>query len=263
MRSSPSEKRASSALVAQDRMVAATLMPQPAEPERATDRRKISVYGLGLTDYPEVHELQRHLQSQRREGEGRDCLLLTEHRPVFTLGRSHPEPDLRVPPEIVAGLGIEVVQTERGGDITYHGPGQLVAYGIIDLKGWGLGVVDYATGLEETVIGVLADWGVKGGRVGGARGVWVGPRKIASIGLNVRRWVTMHGIAINVDPEMNHFDLINPCGMPGTEMTSVSAEANKQVSVLEVEEAFAFHFGRVFECRMDAVERPGRVARRA
>ena len=227
------------------------------------ENRTIRVYELGPTDYTEVHALQRRLQAQRRDGEGNDCLLLTEHRPVLTLGRSHPVPDLRVAPDIVAGLDIEIVQTERGGDITYHGPGQLVAYGIIDLKGWEMGVVDYARGLEETVIGVLGDWGVKGERVPGARGVWVGKRKIASIGLNVRRWVTMHGIALNVDPDMSHFDLINPCGMAGAEVTSLSAEVNKQTALSEVVESFTFHFGRVFECRMDAVDMAPKIARRA
>jgi len=227
------------------------------------ENRYIRIYELGSTDYGDVHALQSRLQAQRREGEGTDALLLTEHQPVFTLGRSHPQPDLRVPPETVAEQGIEIVQTERGGDITYHGPGQLVAYGIIDLKAWGLGVLDYATGLEETVIGVLADWGVRGARMSGARGVWVESRKIASIGLNVRRWVTMHGIALNVDPDMSHFQLINACGMPGTEMTSLSAEVHKPVTLPEAVESFVFHFGRVFDCGMDAVDMSPRHAGRA
>ncbi|MGH2625167.1 MAG: lipoyl(octanoyl) transferase LipB, partial [Anaerolineales bacterium] len=180
---------------------------EDSEPRISSPSRAIKVYDLGATGFEEVHALQRRLQSQRREGLGIDSLLLTEHRPVITLGRSHPEPDLRVPPETLTSFGIHVIPTERGGDITYHGPGQLVAYGIIDLRAWELGVVDYATALEETTVGVLADWGVKGQRLPAARGVWVGERKIASLGLNVRRWVTMHGIALNVDPDMSHFDL--------------------------------------------------------
>ena len=219
-----------------------------------TDDRAIHVYELGTTNYGDVHRLQRRLQAQRREGQGFDSLLLTEHRPVLTLGRSHPEPDLRVPLETVKNYGIEVHQTERGGDITYHGPGQLVAYGIIDLKGWNLGVIDYVDGLEETVIGVLADWGLRAERRPGARGVWVGGRKIASLGLNVRRWVTMHGIALNIDPDMSHFDLINPCGMSDVEMTSLSAEMNKQVPMGEVSESFVFHFSRAFSCRTEMVD---------
>ncbi|MEX1103190.1 MAG: lipoyl(octanoyl) transferase LipB [Dehalococcoidia bacterium] len=228
-----------------------------------TDPRIIKVYELGTTDYDEVHSLQRRLQQQRREGEGTDSLLLTEHRPVITLGRSHQEPDLRVPPPTLDEYGIRVVQTERGGDITYHGPGQLIAYGIVDLKAWEIGVVDYAALLEKTVIGVLADWGVKGEQVPAARGVWVGARKIASLGINVRRWVTMHGIALNIDPDMSHFDLINSCGMPDVEMTSLSAEVAKQVPMPDVVEAFVFHFGRVFECTTETVDVGKRPARRA
>lgn len=224
------------------------------------DERSISVYELGTTSYGDVHRLQRRLQAQRREGAGVDSLLLTEHRPVITLGRSHPEPDLRVAAEVVGNYGIEIHQTERGGDITYHGPGQLVAYGIVDLRAWNCHVLDYVTGLEETVIGVLADWGVRGERVEKARGVWVDGRKIASLGLNVRRWVTMHGIALNIDPDMSHFDLINPCGMANIEMTSLSAEVNKQVPFDEVTEAFIFHFGRVFDCKTEMVNLSQRAA---
>jgi lipoate-protein ligase B len=220
--------------------------------------REVAVYELGTTAYGEVHRLQQRLQTQRREGAGIDTLLLTEHRPVFTLGRSHPVADLRVDEATVRQWGIEIVETERGGDITYHGPGQLVAYGIIDLKAWGLGVVDYVQGLEDCVIGVLADWGVRGKREEAGRGVWVESRKIASVGLNVRRWVTMHGIALNIDPDMSHWELINPCGMADVEMTSIATEVGKQVSFGEVEEAFSFHFGRVFECRMNPAAVPGR-----
>ena len=263
MRSSQTDKRATRGPMPQDRKQAVKPRRQPREPEPVAQSRNIRVYELGATDYSEVHSLQRRLQSQRRAGEGNDCLLLTEHRPVLTLGRSHPVPDLRVATEVVTSMGMEIVQTERGGDITYHGPGQLVAYGIVDLKGWEMGVLDYAAGLEETVIGVLADWGVKGERVAGARGVWVGGRKIASIGLNVRRWITMHGIALNVDPDLSHFELINPCGMPGAEVTSMSAEAGKKVLMTEALEAFAFHFGRVFECQLDAVAMTQPVTRRA
>ncbi|MCK9518791.1 MAG: lipoyl(octanoyl) transferase LipB [Dehalococcoidia bacterium] len=225
-----------------------------------SDQRSINVYDLGTTDYPEVHTLQQRLQAQRRNGQGVDSLLLTEHRPVLTLGRSHPEPDLRVSAEVVANYGIRVVQTERGGDITYHGPGQLVAYGIVDLKDWSCSVLDYVSGLENTVIGVLADWGVRGEQRDGARGVWVENRKIASVGLNVRRWVTMHGVALNVEPDMSHFDLINPCGMQDVEMTSMSYEVGKQVPMTEVLDSFVFHFGRVFECATEWVDLSAKVA---
>lgn len=220
--------------------------------------RSVAVYHLGTTSYGEVHRLQQRLQAARRAGSGVDTLLLTEHRPVFTLGRSHPAPNLRVPEETVRQYGIDIVPTERGGDITYHGPGQLVAYGIIALRGWNLGVTEYVAGLEETVIGVLADWGLRGERSDRGRGVWVEGRKIASLGLNVRGWVTMHGIALNVDPDLGHFELINPCGMSDVEMTTMAAEVGRQVAMDEVVEAFVFHFGRVFECRAKLQPIPGR-----
>jgi lipoate-protein ligase B len=220
--------------------------------------RVVAAYDLGTTSYGDVHKLQQRLQGQRREGQGRDTLLLTEHRPVFTLGRSHPRADLRVPEETVKEYGIEVVQTERGGNITYHGPGQLVAYGIIDLRGWKLGVLDYVSGLEDTIIGVLADWGLRGSRNEAGRGVWIEDRKIASLGLNVRRWVTMHGAALNIDSDMSHWELINPCGMQDTEVTSMTTECGKQVALQEVADAFTFHFGRVFECGVEAMTLPGR-----
>ncbi len=217
-------------------------------------QRNVHVYELGTTNYEDVHRLQRRLQSQRREGGGVDSLLITEHRPVLTLGRGHPEPNLRVAAETVANYGIQIHQTERGGDITYHGPGQLVAYGVIDLKAWECGVLDYVTGLEEAAIGVLADWGLRGERSARNRGVWIGPKKIASVGINVRRWVTMHGISLNVEPDMSHFDLINPCGMNDVEITSLAHEVGKQVKMEAVVESFIFHFRRVFECATETVD---------
>ena len=226
-------------------------------------RREVTVYALGTTAYGEVHQLQQRLQAQRRESDGGDTLLLTEHRPVFTLGRSHPVANLRVEEATLRQWGIDIVQAERGGDITYHGPGQLVAYGIVDLKAWGMGVLDYVHGLENTVIGVLADWGVRGTRSEAGRGVWVDERKIASVGLNVRRWVTMHGIALNIDPDMSHWELINPCGMNDLEMTSMATEVGRQVSFDEVRDAFSFHFGRVFECELKPADVPGKGASRA
>ncbi len=205
-------------------------------------------YDLGTTDYGQVLALQRRLQAARHEPESADILLLTQHRPVITLGRAHPVPDLRVAESVVRAAGIEIVQTERGGDITYHGPGQLVVYGIVDLRGWGLGVVDYLSGLEEVLIGVLGDWGVPGQRSRHGRGVWVRDRKVASVGLNVRRAVTMHGAALNVGPDLSHFDLINACGMAEVRMTSIAAEVRTAVEFAQVRDSFVSHFGRVFGC---------------
>ena len=210
--------------------------------------RAITVRDLGKTDYLEVLAIQRACQAARADGEAPDTLLLTEHEPVLTLGRSHPEPDLRQPMAAVEAAGISIVQTERGGDITYHGPGQLVVYGVIDLKAWGIGAVDYVTGLEEAAIHLLGAWGIGARRVSKARGAWVGNRKIASVGVNVRRHVTMHGIAINLAPNMEHFALINPCGLAGVEMTSVLRETGRAVGISDAGAAFVQEFEAVFDC---------------
>ncbi len=214
--------------------------------------RTITVRDLGRTDYVDVLALQRARQVARANGEAPDTLFLTEHKPVLTLGRSHPDPDLRQPMAAVEAAGISIVQTERGGDITYHGPGQLVVYGIIDLKAWGIGAVDYVTGLEEAAIRLLAGWGIGARRMAKARGAWVDGRKIASVGVNVRRHVTMHGIAINLAPDMEHFALINPCGLAGVEMTSVIRETGRAVSVAAAGAAFVREFEAVFECLVAA-----------
>ena len=224
--------------------------------------RTIVVRDLGLRAYGEVHRLQQELQAERIRGEGVDTLLLTEHQPVFTLGRNHPEPNLRATEAMVRAAGIEVAQTERGGDITYHGPGQLVAYGIIDLQAWGVRVVDYVSALEDTMFGVLGEWGIEGRRHECARGAWVGERKVGSVGLHVRRFVSMHGAALNVAPNMEHIALMNPCGLEDTEMTSLSAEAGRPVAVEEVAEAFVRQFARVLECEVAGVREPlGETAR--
>jgi lipoate-protein ligase B len=210
--------------------------------------RSIQVRDLGLTGYGEVHALQHQLRAGRHEPGAVDTLLLTEHRPVVTLGRAHPVPDLRVPREVLDREGIDIIQAERGGDITYHGPGQLVAYGIIDLRAWDLPLLDYVSGLETTAIRTFARWGVTASQKPGARGAWVGDRKAASIGIHVRRWVTMHGIALNVAPEMRHFALINPCGMADIEMTSLAAEAGCAPAMEMVKQAFIEEFAAVFAC---------------
>lgn len=214
--------------------------------------REVEVIDLGLTAYPAALELQRRLQLDRQAGTRGDTLLLTEHQPVLTLGRAREEPDLRVAPEVLDRAGIEIVPTERGGDITYHGPGQLVAYAILDLKALDIRVVDHVTRLEETVIRTLAAFGVQGGRRPAARGVWVDGRKIASVGVNVRRWVSMHGIALNVEPDMAHFDLINPCGLEGVVMTSLARETGHGFAAADVVSNFLNAFADVYSVSLRA-----------
>ncbi len=210
--------------------------------------RQVTVRNLGLTAYDRVHQAQRRLQALRAEHRAPDTLLITEHEPVFTLGRNHPESNF-LPDAAQGNAGkIALVQTERGGDITYHGPGQLVVYGIIGLREWEIRPLDYVRGLEEVVIGMMADLELQGVRSPLGRGVWAGGAKVASVGINVRRGVSMHGIAVNVSTDLSPFDLINPCGMADVRMTSLAALLGHQVAMNRAEESFLEHFRRVFVC---------------
>jgi lipoate-protein ligase B len=203
---------------------------------------------LGRSRYTDALALQRELQVRRKAGEIADTLLLTEHQPVFTLGRFADGGNLLVPGEMLTARGIDLVHVERGGDITYHGPGQLVAYPILDLRGFGRDVHRYIRGLEETAIRLLAEYGVQGERRKGTPGVWAGTRKIASVGVHISRWVTMHGIAINVDMDLSPFALINPCGLAGMEMTSIAQELARPIPLTEAEARYPGIFGEVFGC---------------
>ncbi|MGK2966330.1 MAG: lipoyl(octanoyl) transferase LipB [Tepidiformaceae bacterium] len=206
----------------------------------------LHILHLGHSPYVATLDLQRRLQAERRDAAIPDTLLLTQHEPVLTLGRARADADLRVAPAVLDRLGISIIPTERGGDITYHGPGQLVAYAILDLKALGIGVVDHVTRLEETMIRTIARFGVEGARRPGARGVWIEDRKVASVGVNARHWVTIHGIALNVAPDMTHFDLINPCGLDRVVMTSLAREAASDVTVEHVRPVFVESFLAVF-----------------
>ena len=220
------------------------------EPEVAT--RHLVLRDLGLTKYEPTLQIQRKSQAElRADASAPGLLLLTEHEPVFTLGRNHPNPDLRVPATVVAAAGIPIVQAERGGDITYHGPGQLVAYPIVNLRAWRLGAVDYVAALEETAIKMLAAYGIDAGRRDGARGAWVGTRKISSVGVNVRGGVSMHGIALNVDPNLDHFEMINACGLGNVEITSIAREGG-DADPLVAKSRFLEAFREVFECVLES-----------
>ncbi len=182
---------------------------------------------LGHRSYGEVLTLQRRLAHLRATGEIPDTLILVEHPPTLTLGRSSHPSHLLASPLTLERHGIAVFEVERGGDVTYHGPGQLVGYPILDLRRWGRDVHAYLRRLEELLIRVVARWGVEARRLQGKTGVWVGvdpPEKIASIGIHVSRWITRHGFALNVSPDLSFFDLIVPCGLSGVRMTSLTAQ---------------------------------------
>lgn len=185
----------------------------------------LEVIDLGRRDYLETLELQRALRLARLDGrEPNDLLLLVEHEPVYTLGRGTRESSLPLPVAALRARGATVAEVERGGDVTWHGPGQLVGYPIIDLRAHRADLHWYLRRLEHTLIDALATVGIAAVPDPGRTGVWTGGRKIASIGIHVKQWVTLHGFALNIDPDLTWFDAIVPCGLTGVEMTSVARE---------------------------------------
>jgi lipoate-protein ligase B len=203
----------------------------------------MNLYGvdLGLVEYAQALTWQEELLRQRCQGEGEDTLLLLEHPPVFTLGRGGDERHLLNPRRV------PVYRVGRGGDVTFHGPGQLVGYPILDLTRHGRDVHSYLRALEAVLIAVLAEYGLRAQRKDGLTGVWVGEKKIASIGVGVRRWVTYHGFALNVDPDLSYFADIVPCGLAGIRMTSMAQLLKRPIALATVKtlvaETFASYFG--------------------
>ena len=202
---------------------------------------------LGTVPYEIALELQRDLARRRIAGEiDEDMLLLLEHPPVVTLGRTAKEAHIVSSPERLRARGVEVHEVERGGDVTFHGPGQLVGYPIVDLKRHRKDLHWYLRQVEEALIVSLGDVGIDAERNGGYTGVWTHGRKIASIGVHARDWVTWHGFALNVTTDLSYFDLIVPCGIPQVQMTSVVRELGAELSVEQMSTVVAAAFGRVF-----------------
>jgi lipoate-protein ligase B len=211
--------------------------------EGKSRRNPLRVERLGRIDYSGALALQERCVAAKLAGEMDDSLLLLEHDPVYTLGRGAKEADLLGAPE---RLGVAAYRVGRGGGVTYHGPGQLVAYPIIALAAHGRDVHRYIGRLESTLIDVCADFGVAARRCDGLTGVWVEDRKIASIGVGVRRWVTFHGVALNVDPDLDYFRAIVPCAMPEVRMTSLALESGASPSMEAVQDAFVRRFRQTF-----------------
>jgi lipoate-protein ligase B len=210
---------------------------------------------LGQVAYPDARDLQLRLVDARQHGGlARDTVLLLEHPPVFTLGRRGGRESLLVSEEMLARHGIPIVQVERGGTITYHGPGQLVVYPIVHLPGLGIGVVDMVERLEEVMIRTCRDFGVTAGRNALNRGAWVGMNKIGSLGLAVRRGVSFHGLALNVDPDLQPFGFIQPCGLQGVGVTSIAREAGRPVATAEALSAAERNIKAVFGVRLEPIE---------
>jgi lipoyl(octanoyl) transferase len=203
---------------------------------------------LGLLDYRAAHELQTALVRQRRHGElDRDLFLITEHPGVFTLGRRGGLGHLLVSEDFLTGEGIAVIPIERGGDITYHGPGQLILYPIIDLRRAGLSATGYVSRLEEVMLRLAGDWGVTAARDPRNRGIWTGDKKLGSVGIAIRHGIAFHGLALNVNPSLTPFSWINPCGLTGVKMTSIAAESGRQVTLAQAESKLVKHLTEVFD----------------
>ena len=204
------------------------------------------VIRAGIVPYNEAVKIQERLQQRRQAGEIPDVLLLLEHPPVITLGRTSHEEHLLVDREALRVRGYEVYDSARGGDVTYHGPGQLVGYPIIDLNDRGRDVHRYLRDVEEALMVALRHWGLKGKRVPGLTGVWVRNEKVAAIGVGVRKWVTWHGFALNVSTALDAFRVIVPCGIADRGVTSLEKLLGRAVASEEVEEAVITAFGEVF-----------------
>jgi lipoyl(octanoyl) transferase len=210
--------------------------------------RELEFRRLGIVPYADALALQRALVEERRANRVPDLLILLQHPPVITVGvrgdggRSHIIADT----DRLAALGVAVSETGRGGDVTYHGPGQIVGYPILDLRPDRCDVHRYVRDVEEVMIRTCVDYGVPAGRITGLTGAWVGPEKIGAIGVRISRWITSHGFAFNVSTDLAYFDLIVPCGIADRGVTSLQRVLGRSVNIADVEESLVCHFAAVF-----------------
>lgn len=216
--------------------------------------RICEAFDLGRISYDDAWKLQCDRVERRKRGEIADQLMFVEHPHVITMGRNAREENVLAAPELLSRAGIAYHQTNRGGDVTYHGPGQIVGYPILDLREWKRDVVAYVRGVEQVIIDALAEFGITAGRLAGATGVWVDDAKIAAIGVHISRWVTSHGFALNVDTDLSYFRYIVPCGLtkPVTSMRAVGSNAARA----EVIQVLAAAFGRHFEVEIRTRQAP-------
>lgn len=203
-----------------------TILPEKEPPSQA-DELSLKILNLGRTDYVDTWRLQRQLVSDRAANKIPDTLLITEHDPVITKGRGTDAANLLVSPEKLQEMGVALFEVERGGDITFHGPGQLVAYPIISLSSRDKDAHKYLRELEQVVIDTLANLGLTGTTKQGLTGVWIGDTKVCAIGVGVSRWITYHGLALNLNTDMKYFKLITPCGITKYPVGSLAEIAGK------------------------------------
>lgn len=223
---------------------------------RSEQRRTWLFLDLPRIDYGEAWNLQTRLvESRKSRAIGSDIFLLLEHPPVFTLGRRGGRENLTVSEDFLEKSGVPIFHVERGGDITYHGPGQLVGYAIVDLHAARFGITEFVERLEEVMIRTAASWGVASERDSRNRGVWVGNSKLGSIGIAVRRGITFHGFAFNVNVGLEPFGWINPCGLKGIGVTSLARELGRELPLPEVREAVRKNIEAVFEVELAPSDR--------
>ena len=223
----------------------------------STSSKKCAVVELGRISYSRACELQQRAVAARKANEISDVLLLCEHPHVITLGRNGKTEHLRVSDRLLSQMNVEFCETDRGGDITYHGPGQVVGYPILDLAEHRRDVRWYVRLLEETMIRASAEFGITARRIEGRHGLWVDAdsgeeEKLGAIGVHLSRWVTSHGFAYNVSTDLGYFDLIVPCGIPGKRATSLERLLKRAVSADQVKPRISAHFGEVFEREMSS-----------
>jgi lipoyl(octanoyl) transferase len=209
--------------------------------------RKCEIVDLGLVSYKETWDLQKDTLQRRLKGELPDTFYLLEHPHTYTLGKTADGKNLLFNKSELEKKGITVFEIDRGGDITYHGPGQIVGYPIINLKEWKLDTHLYLRSLEEVLIRTCNDYGLDAGRAEGLTGVWIDNRKIAAIGIKISRWITMHGFAFNVNTNLDLFQGIIPCGITDKKVTSLKEELGNEHSLTEVHEKILKHFKDIFE----------------
>ena len=208
---------------------------------------------LGTAEYQWAWDLQRNLARQVREGERPNTLLLLEHTPVYTKGRLGRPDHLLLSPAALADKGVCLYDTDRGGQITYHGPGQLVAYPVVDLRQWG-GPLKYVRTLEQVIIAALRDFQIDAGVVEGLTGVWAGNAKVAAIGVKISRGVAYHGLSINVNTDLSYYDHIVPCGIDDRPVTSMAQLLSQPVDLEEMQYSLIYHFGRNMGFTMEEID---------
>jgi len=216
------------------------------------------IWHLGLIEYSEAYQLQRTLHRQRVEGKIDDVMLLLEHPPTITVGKSGTLDNVLISREQLAQQGISLFFIDRGGDVTYHGPGQLIVYPILDLRERGKDLHRYVYNLEEVILRTLKDFSIYADRDEGHPGVWVNQEEIAAIGLSLRRWVSMHGFALNINIDLKHFSFINPCGFSDRRATSMSKILGSHVPMEEATNSLISHFCDIFDFLKVSIPRQSR-----